>query len=285
MSWLSKRIRSALGIERVKDAYLPKTWEERAAIALASPDNAHIPRVPDAGLQQGGWLTMHNGLVVSVDSYYDPSAMELMRQNRGVHEPQEERAFQEVLPRLRPDAVMVELGAYWCFYSMWFARQVGPCARCICVEALPENLEAGRHNVAHNGIISRFDFVHAYADRTDSTGADGVARISIPGLMRSYSVDRIDLLHADVQGAERTVLEGAHAELAAGAIDHIFISTHSANLHNECVRLLRFHHYIIDADIPPKDSYSYDGLIVATSPKAPPLALPELSRRRWKRGR
>lgn len=286
MSRLSKRIRRTLGIaKRSSTDFFPKTWDERVAIALRSSDNAHIPRVPEAGGVRDGWLTMHNGLRVSIDSYYDPGAMELMRKNRGVHEPQEERVFQAVLPRLRPDATMVELGAYWCFYSMWFAREVGRETRCVCIEADPKNLDAGRRNVAHNALGARFEFVHAFADGQDGTGEDGVARVSVPGLMRAHGLDVIDLLHADVQGAERAVLEGAEAELRAGRIRHVFVSTHSVNLHAECLRLLRRCGYHIAADVSPRESFSYDGLIVASAPGDAQQTFPDLSRRRWKRGR
>lgn len=287
MSVLSKAIRRALGIPKRDRAEFPTSWDERIALAVRCPDNRHIPRVAGAGEVRDGWMTMHNGLVVAADSYYDPKAMELMRLNRGVHEPQEERAFGTVLPLIRPDGVMVELGAYWCFYSMWFARVVGAGSvgksRCVCVEAEGANLEAGRRNVEQNqarfGIASRFDFVHAFADKVDGVGEDGVARVSIPGLMRSHGLDRIDLLHADVQGAERVVLEGAEAQLRAGLIRFAFISTHSMNLHAECLRLFRRAGYHIAADISPRDSYSYDGVIVASAPGEERLSFPDMARR------
>lgn len=283
MSMLSRAIRRALGIPKRDRNRFPATWEERIALAVRCPDNRHIPRVDGAGEVRDGWMTMHNGLVVAADSYYDPKAMDLMRLNRGVHEPQEERAFGAVLPLIRPDGVMVELGAYWCFYSMWFARVVGERARCVCVEAEAANLEAGRRNIeqnrARNGIASAFDFVHAFADRVDGVGEDGVARFSIPGLMRTHRLERIDLLHADVQGGERSVLEGAEAQLRAGLIRFAFISTHSMNLHTECLRLFRRARYHIAADISPRDSYSYDGVIVASASGEQRLSFPDMSRR------
>jgi FkbM family methyltransferase len=283
MSELSKAIRRVLGVSKRDRAAFPASWEERIELAVRCPDNRHIPRVEGAGEVRDGWMTMHNGLVVAADSYYDPKAMELMRQNRGVHEPQEERAFGAVLPLIRPDGVMVELGAYWCFYSMWFARQVGAGARCVCVEAEPANLEAGQGNVeqnrASNGIASRFDFVHAFAAKVDGRGEDGIERVSIPGLTRAHGLERIDLLHADVQGAERDVLEGAEAQLRTGLIRFAFVSTHTMNLHAECLRLFRRTGYHVAVDVSPRDSYSYDGVIVASAPGEERLAFPDMARR------
>lgn len=283
MSVLSKAIRRAFGISKRDLAKFPTSWDERIELAVRCPDNRHIPRVEGAGEVRDGWMTMHNGLVVAADSYYDPKAMELMRLNRGVHEPQEERAFGAVLPLIRLNGVMVELGAYWCFYSMWFARVVGAGAGCVCVEAEAANLEAGRRNVeqnrARNGIASRFDFVRAFADKVDGIGEDGVARVSIPGLMRAHGLERIDLLHADVQGAERNVLEGAEDQLRAGVIRFAFISTHSMNLHAECLRLFQRTKYHIVTEISPRDSYSYDGVIVASAPGEKRLTFPNMSRR------
>ena len=88
-------------------------WRYRRAVTISCPDNARIPRVPDAGRVQGNILTMHNGLRVRKDSHYGADMLRLLRENRGVHEPQEELVFAEVLKWLPDEATMVELGSYW----------------------------------------------------------------------------------------------------------------------------------------------------------------------------
>jgi hypothetical protein len=79
----------------------------RTNLTISCPDNAHLPRVPEAAQIAHGLQVMHNGLRVHDDSYsYFPDEMhEILRQNRGVHEPQEERVFAEVLPHPGPVAI------------------------------------------------------------------------------------------------------------------------------------------------------------------------------------
>ena len=67
---------------------------------------------------------MHNGLRVLYGRYYGSWVNEIISQLKGVHEPQEERVFYEVLKHIPAGATMVEAGCYWGYYSMWFARQV-----------------------------------------------------------------------------------------------------------------------------------------------------------------
>ena len=93
--------------------------------------------MPDAGKIADGYLIMHNGVKVKP---MHPCYMELLTANRGCHEPQEEMVFQEVLKHIPAGGCMVVLGAYWSFYSIWFAKTVER-ARCFMVEPEPEYLE------------------------------------------------------------------------------------------------------------------------------------------------
>ena len=67
---------------------------------------------------------MHNGNIVPLDgagAYYG-QFIQLLVLNRGVHEPFEEYAFQELLKNLPKTPLMIELGAYWGHYSMWIKK-------------------------------------------------------------------------------------------------------------------------------------------------------------------
>ena len=100
---------------------------------------------------------MHNGTRIAYGSYGTEDTEYVMRMlaaNRGVHEPQEEKIFQQVLPLMPAGAVMLELGAYWGFYSLWFTRAVAG-ARCFLVEPTWSNLNAGRLNFSLNGAPRR----------------------------------------------------------------------------------------------------------------------------------
>src|SRR6185369_6863052 len=109
---------------REHDRRETRKWSERTAIVVACPDNARIPRHPGAGKLSRGFITMFNGIKVVADGYYGRHMTRLLRANLGSHEPQEELVFAEVLKQMRPGARMLECGAYWGFYSVWFLQQV-----------------------------------------------------------------------------------------------------------------------------------------------------------------
>ena len=108
---------------------LRKRWgklnlsENRIEKVCSSPENNFIKRVPDAGKISNGWITMHNGIQVSALGYYGKGILNMLVRNLGVHEPEEERVFQEVLKYVQPGSTMIEAGSYWAFYSLWFSKE------------------------------------------------------------------------------------------------------------------------------------------------------------------
>lgn len=206
---------------------------------------------------------MHNGLRVGELSYDGEGPRNLMILNRGVHEPQEERLFQEVLKTIPEGGTMVELGSYWAFYSMWFYREVKN-ANCFCVEPDKNNIEMGIENFKRNfGIYPpRVVFENAFAGASDCSTRD-VKMISVDSLLSRYSISKLSVLHADTQGAELDVLYGSHQALSQNRIDYIFLSTHTNELHRKCTEFLKNVNYDILADIDLLETYSFDGLIVA----------------------
>jgi hypothetical protein len=253
-----------------------RLWDERLEQVLACRDNAHLPRHAEAGRVSGGVMTMHNGLRVHAGSYYGWGSQRILERNGGCHEPQEERAFDEVLKHVAPGSAMLELGAYWSFYSLWFATAV-PRARNWMVEPEAGNLEKGRANFELNG--KEGTFVRAFVGaRHEPRGEPAV--ISVDGLMAEQGLDRLAVLHSDIQGYEVEMLEGARGTLAERRADYVFISTHSNQLHRECCERLRAAGYRIWQDIDLDASFSHDGLIVAQSPEVAALPVMELDRRR-----
>lgn len=255
-------------------------WRDRVRDAMNCPDNAFIPRVPKAGIVENGQLVMHNGLRVHELSYDGEGPRDLMRQNRGVHEPQEERLFMEVLKCVSPGSVMLELGSYWAFYSMWFYREV-PDAKCYCVEPEARNIQMGRDNFLLNfGPESdRVIFEQAFAGSADKQAGkfSTIATISVDGFMERERISRLAVLHADTQGNELAILQGSRRSLAERKVDFVFLSTHTNALHLKCLTVLRSSGYEILADIDLLETYSFDGLIAARSPVAPHLSPCHLS--------
>ena len=252
----TRRVLSSLG---QVDAH----WRDRIDDALACPDNDFIERVADAGQVVDGVLTMHNGIRVGGLGYCGAGVLNMLVENRGVHEPQEERAFGDVLKHVSAGGTMLELGAYWGFYSLWFAQQV-TAADCHLLEPHPTNIRSGQINFKLNNCTAIFD--QAYAGASDTTADDGVPIVTVDSHCRRSGITHLAVLHADIQGAEADMLRGATSMLTEHNIDFLFISTHSNQLHDECIGILNSHGYIVLASADLDETYSVDGLIVARGP-------------------
>ena len=228
----------------------------------AGPDNERIPRVPDAGEIVDGHLIMHNGIKIVPNSYVGDWMTRLLQQNRGVHEPQEEFAFDRVigwlLERRSTSYTMVELGSYWAFYSLWF-QSVLPNARCFCVEPGAENLAFGKKNFFANGRTA--DFTQAYVASQPEGGS--TPTISVDSLVLDKGIEHIDILHADIQGYELQMLEGARNTFDQKRVDYVFISTHHNFLHYRCMDYLAECGFKILAEVDLLETCSTDGVIVA----------------------
>lgn len=235
-------------------------WQARIDDVRNCPDNQYIPRVDNAGEMTGDCLVMHNGLRIVKGSYYGIGMLLLLKHNQGVHEPQEELIFMEVLKYMPEEAVMIELGAYWGFYSMWFHKEVKN-PTCYLIEPEPRNLEFGRENFAKAKMWGSFrqGFVGATSGKSD----DGVDIICVDDFIAEHAIDRIHILHADIQGAEYDMLIGAGKALRDDKIDYIFISTHTNELHQRCLALLADYDFDILAEADVSASYSMDGIVAA----------------------
>mgnify|MGYP006282958959 CR=1 FL=1 len=242
--------------------------EPRIRDVLASPDLARIPKAGAAGQLRDGVLTMHNGLLVHAGSYSGDAMTRLLTRTGGVHEPQEEVVFAALLKSIAAGSAMLELGAWWGFYSMWFQSEVER-ARNILVEPEMANIDFGRRNFELNGMSG--EFLRRAAGATTSRGVDPPV-FAVDDLLDELGIERLAILHADIQGAEHEMLRGAANSLAARRIDWLFLSTHTHALHFACRDLLAAHGYRVPETADLLDTYSYDGLLVASA-AAPPFAL------------
>jgi len=202
---------------------LSENWRKRLERVKESPANHKINHVQDAGKIKSDHQVMHNGLKITLGSYYDYGNTVLIRENKGVHEPEEEFAFQEVLKHIPKGGCMLELGSYWAYYSMWFAREVKN-ARCVMIEPDPHKMNFGKLNFKLNRLLGTFDlgFMNEIADLSHS-----IPTYSVDYLVEKYDLRFIDILHSDIQGYELNMLKGAAQTLRAGKIGYVFISTHS----------------------------------------------------------
>ena len=254
---------------------LTPRWKDRIALVVQDPNNERIDRVPRAGELTDHFQYMHNGLKICLGSYYDYGNTRLLQENRGVHEPQEEYVFQEVVKQISPGSAMLELGSYWAFYSMWFHHSVEG-ARCFMVEPDPYKMNFGQLNFALNNVSGTFikSLIAGHSRPLDTPPTSTVDEI-----MMHQSLDHLAILHADIQGYEYEMLQGAHHTLTYQKVDFVFISTHSNELHDQCLETLISYRYEIVAEANLEESYSWDGLIVSRSPKAINMPVIDIAKR------
>ena len=233
-------------------------WENRIEKVCSSPENNFIKRVPDAGKISNGWITMHNGIQVSALGYYGKGILNMLVRNLGVHEPEEERVFQEVLKHVQPGSTMIEAGSYWAFYSLWFSKEVKD-GKCHMIESSYANILSGRKNFKKAS--KQGNFFHAFVDNYTDLSKRRKATITIDQYCRDNSIQSLAILHADIQGAELNMLQGTMVMLKKGCVDFIFISTHSNQLHASCKQFMSEFDYEIIADIDLDTTCSHDGLL------------------------
>jgi hypothetical protein len=251
-----------------------RDWNERIATVLSSPDNRKIQCVDDAGTLKDGLLVMHNGIVIEPLSYYGYPILKMLLHNRGIHEPQEEYVFQEVLKEIPAGGTMVELGAYWSFYSMWFNRVI-PGARNYMIE--PCNIAYGEANFSSNRLKGNF-FQYYIAD-TPAVHEDGSRTISVDHFIRENGIGFVDILHSDIQGYELLMLKGASELLTKRRVGYVFISTHSDDLHADCATIMDGMGFIRLCSADLRQTFSQDGLLVYKNPEYKGIEKIEISLR------
>lgn len=259
----------------------------RIVVTTSCPDVADIPKCAEAGstieLDGRRIQIMHNGVRVVEDCYCGSWMTEIIRRLKGHHEPQEELVFHRLVERLaseRPvNATMVELGSYWAYYSLWFLRCFAD-ARAVALEPDPAFLEIGRANAALNDASNRMTFLQGAIGSAPGSEAgfeaesDGrthsVVQYDLASLMHETNLYHVDMLLADVQGAEIALLQQARRQLVAGQVRFLIVSTHHQSIsgspvtHQQVLELVNDAggHVIAEHSVP--ESYSGDGLVAAS---------------------
>jgi len=245
---------------------ISREWEKRIKEVLDCPDTEKIETVENAGCINRGKQIMHNGLKINLGSYYGPEYSKLLYKTKGIHEPQEEFVFQEILKKIPDGAIMIELGSFWSFYSMWFNLKVANAVN-IMIEPDSFNLGFGIRNFKLNKM--KGEFLNAFVgDRSISNGIK-LKQVCVDDLMQARNIEHLNILHSDIQGYENEMLDGAQVALSQNKIDYFFISTHSNDIHNQCISKLKEYDYHIICEVDKDHTYSEDGLIVASSPRIP----------------
>jgi len=262
---------------------IAKDAEHRIKMTVSCRDCDYIPKVKGAGAFKvvGGkeYQIMHNGVLAEAGGYFGDWMSEIITKLQGHHEPQEEKLFYEILKLLPPGSTMIELGSFWAYYSIWFNKTI-PRATNYCCEPDPENLKLGERNAKVNK-TKNMNFIQSAAGKSDGLIINfelegenrkpiSVSTKSIDGIMKQYNPRRFDIVHMDVQGAELSALEGAEVSIRSGKVRFVLISTHhylisgDVLMHEKCLALIKKWggHVITEHAI--HESYSGDGLILAS---------------------
>lgn len=264
-----------------------KNPQERAMMTVSCRDTDYIPKAKDAGktvtFKGRSCQVMHNGLKVVNGGYYGEWMSGIIKSLNGHHEPQEEKTFYEVLKRLDKKPTMIELGSFWAYYSNWLAYEHKD-ATIICCEPDPKNIEVGKINAEINGNLKRATFIESAAGSKDKSkitfdldseaGKTREVEIrSIDSIVREYKIKKLDVVHMDVQGAELDALKGAEESIKQGKVRFVFVSTHhylfskDPSTHQKCKDFIRLHGGNIITSHTIAESFSGDGLIVASFDK------------------
>jgi hypothetical protein len=230
---------------------------------MSDPSNLLIDRCENAGKIIDGNVVCHNNIIVPAQSYYGDFA-DILTLNKGVHEPAEERMFGEVLKYIPDNGTIIELGAYWAFYSMWFSKEVVN-SNVYCVEPDSNNLETGKNNCKLNNVAA--EFTQGRVSNLDGfrlATNSNYNNFNVKDFVEEKNIEFIDILHSDIQGCELVMLNDIIPLLVDKKIRYLFVSTHTQEIHYSCIELLERHDYriIASADFD-NETFCFDGIIVA----------------------
>ncbi|KCZ99522.1 ABC transporter [Hyphomonas oceanitis SCH89] len=288
---------SALGVTFNSRRSFSMTEWARAAMTASCQDSLNIPKVPRAGQVNSedgiSVQTMHNGLKVVAGGYHGAWMTKIIRDLSGHHEPQEELLFDALMNHVKPGTTMIELGAYWAYFSLWFLKAV-PNSNALCVEPDPLNLQIGRKNAELNNLSHRIKWFEAWVGGTEEENHSAICETlgelrNLPQwnygtVLRQNGAAPIEFLHCDAQGVELEFLKSMSNHSAGERPRFIMISTHhhsisgSRTTHEDCASLIESMGGKVLAQHSVDESYSGDGLIVAAFKEADfGLALPVIS--------
>jgi hypothetical protein len=259
--------------------------------AISGSDCKSIPKDPNAGntikYKDDELLVMHNGIKVLHKHFHRQWQTEVIKKLQGHHEPQQEYAFFEVLKKIPPKGVMIEIGSFWSYYSMWFNKKIEG-AQNYMIEPNIRKLNLGKKHFEINNL--KGNFINAWIDLPikkevffDCDGLSPAKKITIDQIIESNKLAFVDIIHSDIQGSEYNMLLGCKNSLAQHKIGYFFISTHGVNvnkktIHQACIEFLKQYKFRIIASHTPAESFSDDGLIVAQSPTLNPIPSIKISK-------
>jgi FkbM family methyltransferase len=255
---------------------------KRIKMTLTCRDSDGTPKVQHAGqvITENGcdYQLMHNGIKVIHGDDRVAWMSEIIQGLKGHHEPQEEKVFHEIVKRAADDGLMIELGCFWAYYSLWFLKD-HPHRKAIGLEPDATHLLTAQKNANINGLSEQISFVHGLSSMHSAESmniqTESGQQLQLPGytlanLLAKAEVARIEIAHCDAQGAESHVVDQMIELGKRGQLRFAIVSTHAYEItgdpltHQTCLQKLQAAgaHIIAEHDV--HESYSGDGLIAAS---------------------
>lgn len=172
----------------------------------------------------------------------------------GTYELDKQRKLAEFL---REGMTVCDVGANTGFYTLFFARAVGPNGRVYSFEPLPGNSEQLARNVRLNDLANvtltsaavsdrpgtaSFEIGSTpYSGKVGAAGTTQVPTISLDGFISEGNAPP-DLIKMDIEGGEVAAVRGAEALLSVGRTI-FFVALHDAEARRTCETALRKHGY------------------------------------------
>lgn len=162
---------------------------------------------------------------------------------------------------------MIEFGSNQAYYSLLFKHILGKKHTVnIMVEPEPNNFNASIKSFEFNKVDGIFynrgvgkKFIIKQSDIT-------VDPITIEEILKENNLKKLSVLHADIDGAEYTLLEENNEIFDKKLVDYIFLLTHSDELHKICFEFLNKANYNLILEIPSNlKQVGYDGLLIFKS--------------------
>jgi FkbM family methyltransferase len=181
----------------------------------------------------------------------------------------EQQFFLNIISSLKGHVTLIELGAGrgdWCLalagivdFNLIYHRITS--YKCIGVEAEPTHFEWMKTHfeeqrinaiavqgaiASKNGECKFYSITDPASNYGQAVREDGNLTVScytIDYLMNQYSLNGIDILHADVQGSEYDMLLGATGTLKNQTIKYMIIGTHKPGINEQIIEYVKPYNY------------------------------------------
>ena len=197
--------------------------------------------------------------------------------------------FQEILNKVsnKENPIMIEIGCWWAFWSLCFRKKF-PNGKNILVELGKRHISIGINNFKLNN-FSETHYWGGFFLGNSNTYSNVKSNYDFPKLPNEYfdenlmgkmtgpelefidiysieKLDKIDLLHMDIQGSEMPLIDDLHNNykfILTEKIDNIVVATHSQTIHNNLLEILTNCGFSISKNMD-FGTVGGDGMLIAT---------------------